>query len=627
MNTLENTYPDSLAFCIVTSEGALIEGSTAWISMMGIERLESSLWSVITPVEQSYAQRFEQLIVSRQPFELRFACRDASGQRVFQVIGSPIAADADVPRSCVVWHEMEAADREDVNEVLKAISERVEEGFYRTGSDGAILYVNKALAEMFGYNTPEQMSELNTAHLYVDPAKREEFVMRLDREQQVTNQEVLLKKRNGSIFWGLLSASRNTDAMGRSVIDGALRDITRIKEIERQLKFETERAEAATLSKQQFLSTISHELRTPLNAVIGLIHLLIKDNPRPEQLDYMQSLLFSAENLLQLINDILDFSKIDAGKVHLDEKPEELRPFIRSVVESFRPQAEKKGISLDYEVSDELPEYLLLDSLRIGQILNNLLSNAIKFTYHGSVSLRVEPKQMAAESSDRIQLCFTVADTGIGIPRSKLHSVFNAFTQASSSTTRRHGGTGLGLAITKTLIELHEGELNVDSVPGEGTVFSFIIQFKHTDAAMQSEQTKKSDEDDSGLNEQKKLHGKRVLAVEDNEVNQMLIRKFLQNWKMEVTLASNGLDALERTKEESFDLILMDLQMPVMDGYTATRNIREVSPYYSDIPIIAVTASMESEIKERCHEAGMDAILLKPYSPDSLRQAMLKSIS
>jgi PAS domain S-box-containing protein len=625
MKTLKSTYLEELTYCVVTAEGALLESSASWLDMMRIATAQSSLWSIVEPSENTYAQALEQHIANREPFELKLICRGRMAGRAFQVIGKPVDLQSETPKACLVWHEVKGGgEQEKVAEVLRAISERVEEGFYRTGADGTILYVNKALAEMFGYSDPAEMSELNTAHLYVDPSKREEFVMRLDRENQVTNQEVLLKKRNGSIFWGLLSASRNTDPTGKTVIDGALRDITRIKEIERQLKFETERAEAATLSKQQFLSTISHELRTPLNAVIGLIHLLIKDNPRPDQIDQMQSLLFSAENLLQLINDILDFSKLDAGKVELDPRPLKLLPFFTSLIESFKPQAEKKGIGLSLSVDERVPATLAVDSLRLGQILNNLISNAIKFTYHGSVAVRIDVKSVNTEN-DSVQLRFAVVDTGIGIPRSKLHAVFNAFTQASSSTTRRYGGTGLGLSITKNLIELHKGELNVDSEPGEGTEFSFIIDFKK--AVLPSPEPLHAENASQEAKETSQLAGKKVLAVEDNEVNQMLIRKFLQNWGIEVSVASNGLEALEKTRTEQFDMILMDLQMPVMDGYTASRNIREVSPYYSDIPIVAVTASMESEIKDRCKEAGMDSILLKPYSPQSLKSALLRSIS
>ena len=504
--------------------------------------------------------------------------------------------------------EFVAKNPHESESILESINRNLREGLYRSTSDGEIIYVNDAFINIFGYNSEDEIRRINSSELYVEPNKREELKRTLEKREFVVNQEVLLKKRDGNIFWGLLSTSKSLDENGQTIYDGALRDISAFKEIEKQLKIEKQKAEEASRAKEQFLSTMSHELRTPMNAVIGMTHLLLSENPKPEQVQNLKTLKFSAENLLSIINDILDFSKIEAGKLEIERNRFDLKELLHNIHESFNLKASSKDIEFKLVKEDAVPTFLVGDSMRISQILNNLISNAIKFTYHGEV--RVDCS-LENRQEDGVMVKFSVKDTGIGIPQNKLNSIFNLFTQASSSITRKFGGTGLGLTITKRLIELQGGNLEVISQPGFGSEFYFSLYFPFADSA----------EGESGFGESDTeygaLQGARVLVAEDNEVNQILLRKFLKLWGAEMQLADNGEEAVEIMKVEEFDLILMDLQMPVMDGYTASREIRKLENG-KDIPIIAVTASALIEVRKNVLDAGMTDYVSKPFSPDQL---------
>lgn len=494
--------------------------------------------------------------------------------------------------------------------VLESINRNLREGLYRSTASGEIIYVNDAFIKIFGYNSEAEVRRINSSELYVEPNKREEFKRVLEQKEFVVNQEVLLKKRDGNIFWGLLSTSKSQDEYGNTIYDGALRDISAFKEIEKQLKLEKQRAEEASRAKEQFLSTMSHELRTPMNAVIGMTHLLLSENPKPEQIQNLKTLKFSAENLLSIINDILDFSKIEAGKLELERSRFDLGELLGNIFESFNVKARSKDIELILDKHQDVPNFLVGDAMRISQILNNLISNAIKFTYHGEVRVICAVDH---RTDDGTMVKFVVKDTGIGIPQNKLNAIFNLFTQASSSITRKFGGTGLGLTITKRLIELQGGTLEVISQPGFGSEFYFSVFFGHSIEADGAAQNNLDEP------EGQSLHGARILVAEDNEVNQILLKKFLKLWGAEMQMADNGMEAIEHLRNDDYDLILMDLQMPVMDGYTASREIRKMEDgKYKDIPIIAVTASALIEVRKNVLEAGMNDYVSKPFSPDQL---------
>lgn len=386
-------------------------------------------------------------------------------------------------------------------------------------------------------------------------------------------------------------------------------EIRRRAETEVQLQKTKTIAEEAARAKQQFLSTMSHEIRTPLNAIINTANLLRDEHPRPDQLDNIEILKFSADNLLHLINDILDFSKIDSGKIEFESVDFDLRKLLQGIRQSLEYQAIKKGLALEVNISDVVPNVVKGDSVRLTQILINLLGNAVKFTEQGKVSLVVE---VLHDFGEEIECHFNIVDTGIGIPENKQQEIFDSFTQASSSTTRKYGGTGLGLAITKKLIGLQGGTLEVKSKPGEGSAFSFSLKFQKGDKNIIEDEVVMRDAFHS-------LKGLRVLVVEDNLVNQKIVSKFLLKWEALVDIAENGRIAVEKMYENTYDVVLMDLHMPEMNGYDATRTIRSMEgEYFKSLPIIALTASAFLEDRDKIYSHGMSGYIIKPFNPTEL---------
>ncbi len=386
---------------------------------------------------------------------------------------------------------------------------------------------------------------------------------------------------------------------------GTVLDITARKTMEFELQKALEVANRAAMAKSDFLSMMSHELRTPLNAVIGMSHLLREDHPAPHQTEHLEILQFSAENLLGLINDILDFSKIDAGKIDLEVAPFDLENLAKAVLKTYEPQAEDRGVGLILDWDASLLAARMGDALRLSQILNNLISNAIKFTPQGSVTLGLaclpsHPQQ------DKIQIW--VQDTGIGIPLDRQGDIFERFTQASSSTTREFGGTGLGLAISQRLVQLMGGVIRLISAPGEGSKFVFELDLAPTAEKVHGGRHTEVRQGYLPL-------GVKVLLVEDNPVNISVATKFLGKWGVEYQVAENGQIGVDLVRQSRFDLILMDLQMPVMDGYTASLKIRE---FNTQIPIIALTASALLDIRAKVMECGMNDYTTKPFNPRDL---------
>lgn len=370
-------------------------------------------------------------------------------------------------------------------------------------------------------------------------------------------------------------------------------------------------AEAASLAKSQFLSVMSHEIRTPMNAVIGATNLLMRDNPRPDQVEDLKILKFSADNLLGIINDILDLNKIEAGKLVIETIDFNLRNLAEGVYTSMVHKAKEKKIDFRFEYDPLLPQFILSDPLRIAQILNNLVSNAIKFTEKGGVLIEIKP---AGKSEGMIDIEFRVSDTGIGIPAEMFDEIFAAFTQASSDTTRKFGGTGLGLAITSRLLEMLGSTIRLQSEPGEGSTFSFILHVSESERNLAEHADR-----ESMAGPGHKFDGQHILLVEDNKINAIIARKFMEEWNLKVDIAFNGLEAIEKLDHGNYHLILMDLQMPEMDGYKTTSLIRGrgVEPFIS-IPVIALTASSKAEVQEKISQAGMNDYVSKPFDPGEL---------
>ncbi|HEY8399620.1 MAG TPA: response regulator [Cytophagaceae bacterium] len=420
--------------------------------------------------------------------------------------------------------------------------------------------------------------------------------------------EYSIQSKSGKTKW-ILSRGKvaQYNKEGKPVrVVGTIQDITVKKEFEKELRKSKEIAEQASIAKAQFLSVMSHEIRTPINAVIGITHLLLQENPRPDQLENLNILKTSSQNLLLLINDILDFNKIEAGKIDLEETDFNLRNLLKSIRQTFALKAEEKQNKLMYIIDPAIPNVIKGDPTRIGQILTNLISNAIKFTENGRVVLECK---LENKDDDYAHVNFAVKDTGIGMAGDVLASIFEPFQQANSSITRRFGGTGLGLSIAKKLVELQGGTLSVRSEVGQGSEFRFSLKLKIGRELIPEKPL---------FNITELIKDTKVLLVDDNHINQMLTWKLLSNAGLKVDIASSGSNALEKIEQDKYDIILMDLQMPDMDGYETTAKIRESKSVNNQAPIIALTAEAFVESKNKASEAGMTDYIVKPFNPNEL---------
>jgi PAS domain S-box-containing protein len=378
-----------------------------------------------------------------------------------------------------------------------------------------------------------------------------------------------------------------------------------------------QKAEEAAQAKQLFMSTMSHEIRTPLNEVIGITNLLLQGGPREDQMDYIKALKFSGNHLLTLVNDVLDYNKMESGKIVFEQTQFNLSDFLDEIIRSYSFRSKAKNLSFEIIKASDLPVEVIGDPIRLNQILSNLLSNALKFTVHGSITVIVKELNRAGNQS---KMEFTVIDTGIGIPKDKHSYIFDSFTQAATDTTRHFGGTGLGLAICKKLIELQGGKISVESELNKGSTFRFQILFGISEKGVQTP-VAEPPESFNGL------EGKKILVAEDNKINFFVANKFLIGWGISVTHAENGQIALDILAREDFDLILMDLHMPVMDGIEATRVIRNSDDSrINNIPIVALTAAIMSESHDKIEDLKINDYVLKPFKPHDLFVRILKHI-
>ncbi|QHT68216.1 PAS domain S-box protein [Rhodocytophaga rosea] len=488
------------------------------------------------------------------------------------------------------------------------------------GSDhkGYLIYANPVACHVLGYSEDQLLGRHYSEFVVTEYIHILEDFYRKQYYEQIPDTYIEFKgiTGKGEIIWVGQSVHMLMEGDLLKGFQTVARNITERKKVENELIHAKQEAEKSMRAKEQFLSVMSHEIRTPLNAVIGLTHLLLEENPLPEQIEQLQAIKFSADNLMVIINDILDFSKIESGKITFEQIDFETVSVFKGIQQSLNFKAEEKNLRLLFNIDKHIPAKLCGDPVRLNQILLNLVSNAIKFTEKGyvEVNARVIKQQVKG-----VTIEFRVSDTGIGIETDKLSSIFESFTQASSETTRKYGGTGLGLTITKRLIELQGGSIKVSSKLGMGSEFAFELTFSLAARQITRNQPQAVDEFSHSL------RGLKILLVEDNKMNQMVACKFLKKWGVETDIAADGMEAIDKLKTNWYQLILMDLQMPTLDGYATTRFIRNnMQEYLKHIPILALTASALMNVKQNTLEAGMNDFITKPFEPKDLYAKLLK---
>jgi signal transduction histidine kinase/ActR/RegA family two-component response regulator len=463
------------------------------------------------------------------------------------------------------------------------------------------------------YQTFEKDKKISEHAFNISEHEYQELNKYLRQQNEIKHQSILqLKEAIRSLDQDAIADIDESDDNLIKIISFLQIQIAKSKEIENHLIQAKEFAEKAAMAKSDFLSVMSHEIRTPLNAITGYIHLLQTEDPLPSQVDFLRILKISADNLLSLINDVLDFEKIEGGKIVFAERDIDIRNLVNNIKMANRLRAEENGNTIKVMFDDDIPVYIKGDEVRLTQVLNNLFSNAIKFTHNGKVILEVHLKEINAQ---QVAVNFAVKDTGIGIAKDKQKMIFDRFTQENSHITRQYGGSGLGLAIIRKLLLLQDSDIYVDSEAGIGSTFYFSLVFGRSKTLRREEKELENVKND--------LMSAKILLVEDVEFNVLLAKKILTRWNAEVSLAENGLVAVEKMRTMDYDLVLMDLQMPVMDGLTASMEIRK---FNTNTPIIALTASTSMEVQDKVFHSGMTDFISKPLNPSYMYDTILKHL-
>ncbi|WP_394561947.1 PAS domain S-box protein [Aquipseudomonas alcaligenes] len=476
-----------------------------------------------------------------------------------------------------------------------------------------IVQANASLHEVFGYGDGELLQQSPFIWTSEDMTADDIQDIRQQLHDGYTfRRDVQVRRKDGSLFWASVCARAVSPGDLTQGTVWVIKDITPRLAAAAKMREARELAEAAARVKADFLANMSHEIRTPMNAIIGMTHLVLATELDERQRDYLSKVQSSSHHLLGILDDILDFSKIEAGKLVLDPQDFSLERLLHEVTDLLQPRILAKGLELSLQVSPQVPDQLHGDPLRLRQILLNYLSNALKFTDHGHIRVVVA---LHENRGGELCLAFQVSDTGIGISAEQCAQLFTSFQQADASTTRRYGGTGLGLAIAKQLATLMGGEVAVSSTPGLGSTFSFSAWLQPAHAPLPSESMSVVELDGEPL------LGGRLLLVEDNELNQQVAAELLRAMGCQVDIAANGREALDCLTRQHYELVFMDMQMPVLDGLAATRELR-LFPEFADLPVVAMTANAMAADREACLAAGMNDFISKPFEPQTLHAVL-----
>ncbi len=520
-------------------------------------------------------------------------------------------------------------------EKYRSMFENATEGMFQTTPDGRYLSANAALARLYGYDSPDELTRGLTdigRQLYVDPGRRDDFARLMAEHDRVAGFEAQVRRKDGGVVWIVEHARAVRDAAGRLFYyEGTVANVSQRKAAEEalaarnrellaaetELRRARDAAEAASRAKSEFLANMSHEIRTPMNGVLGMIELTLGTDLQPEQRDFLQTAQGSAEALLTVINDVLDFSKIEAGKLELDSAPFDLRETLGDALKTLALRAHQKGLELNCRVGPDVPRILAGDEGRLRQVVLNLAGNAIKFTEKGEVTLSVAAD---ARGEDALVLHFIVADTGVGIASDKLGPIFDPFTQADGSTTRKYGGTGLGLTISSRLVERMGGRIWAESEVGRGSAFHFTARLTPTNGASPSGASLSAND----------LRGLSALVVDDNATNRRILEETLRAWGMRPTAVEGGEAALAELKRataagEAYPLVLLDAQMPGMDGFTLAERIRG-EPGLTGSTVMMLTSLGHQADAGRCRALGLASYLVKPVKQSELLRAVLATL-
>lgn len=557
------------------------------------------------------------LTKKRQSFTIDMLAYTKDKREIWLSVYNTVVLDAKGNVDAEVEIIIDITDKKRAEEelqVLSLVASKTNTGVNIQDKEGITTWVNQSLEKMTGY----KLSELRGHQIgnILSPNFYDQELIATSRNKSKNNEsytiEVLGEKKDGSPIWFSVSNTPIINSKGKveRQID-LISDITQRKQVEQEMIEAKEQALKLSQAKEMFLSVMSHEIRTPLNAVIGMTHLLLDNDPKISQIDDLNILKFSGENLLHIINDILDFTKIETGHMELEVFPFSLKTLANDIINSLQVNVKKKGNELKLVFDPLIPAQISGDKNRLYQILMNFLGNAIKFTDDGLVQMKIS---MAGQTELSSVIRFEIEDNGIGIPKDKQSYIFETFTQAKTDIARKYGGTGLGLAITKKLLNMFNSEITVDSIEGEGTTFSFEIAFSKTaeiSAAL------------GNGTEMSVFVGKRILVVDDNEINILIAKRILSKWGLEIDSAINGYEAIDKVMTERYDLVFMDIKMPGIDGFETTGIIRDISgSYYKDLAIIALTASTLKNDHFKFIECGMNGHVLKPFNPEEIKKLL-----